>query len=54
LREVLICKGFIHYKSEKKLPHLKGPLAKVMASSAIESANAVVKNVISHWLKGSG
>jgi len=41
-------------KVRKKLPQPKGPLAKVMASSAIESANAAVKNVISQWLKGSG
>jgi len=37
-----------------QLPHPKGPLVKVMPSSAIESANSVVDNVIFQWSQGSG
>ena len=33
---------------------IKGALAKIMPSLAIESANAAVDNVISQWLKGLG
>jgi len=39
---------------EMKLPHPKGPLVKVIPSSALEFANAMVDNVISQWLQGSG
>ena len=37
-----------------QLSHPKGPLPKVMPSSAIESANAAVENVISQRSQGSG
>jgi len=42
---------FYKYFKQKKgqLPYPKGPLAKVMLSSAILSANAVVENIINDY-----